>query len=170
RAVRVATTPPLARALEPVVPEGARDIATGNPDPALLPDIGPHLARLGDRVRLYGEEAVLPELAALARADLEASGIDATNLTVLSGTLDAVERALTAYLRPGDRVAVEDPGYGNLLDLVRALGLVPLPVALDERGARPDRLAAALQARAQALIVTPPAPGPARAGAGARPA
>src|SRR5262245_6899795 len=48
RAVRVATAPPLARALEPVVPEGARDVATGNPDPALLPDIGPHLARLGD--------------------------------------------------------------------------------------------------------------------------
>ncbi len=53
---------------------------------------------------------------------------------------------LTAYLRPGDRVAVEDPGYGTLLDLLRALALEPVPVAIDGRGPRPEPLAAALAA------------------------
>ena len=103
---------------------------------------------------------MLPELEALARASLEADGIDATHLTVLSGTLDALERALTAYLRPGDRVAVEDPGYGTLLDLLRALALDPVPVAMDGRGLRPGPLAAALAAGARALIVTPRAQNP----------
>jgi DNA-binding transcriptional MocR family regulator len=161
RAVRVASAPPLATALEPVIPAGARDVASGNPDPALLPELGPHLARLPAPARLYGQEAVLPELAEQARASLSGSDIDATHLTVLSGTLDAVERVLGAHLRPGDRVAVEDPGYGTLLDLLRALALRPVPVAIDVRGMRPDPLARALEAGARALIVTPRAQNPA---------
>ena len=160
KGVRVASAPPLRRPVEPVVPAGARDVASGNPDPALLPDLAPHLARIASPPRLYGQDALLPALAALARESLTADGIDATHLTVLSGTLDALERALTAYLRPGDRVAVEDPGYGTLLDLLRALALEPVPVAIDGRGLRPERLDAALRAGARALVVTPRAQNP----------
>ena len=54
---------------------------------------------------------------------------------------------LEAHLRPGDRVAVENPGYAALFDLLRARGLALEPVAIDERGMRPDELAAALDAR-----------------------
>jgi DNA-binding transcriptional MocR family regulator len=160
RAVRVAGAPPLRRPVEPVVPPGARDVTGGNPDPALLPDLAPHLARIASPPHLYGQEAVLPELAARARASLEDDGIDAGHLTVLSGTLDALERALTAYLRPGDRVAVEDPGYGTLLDLLRAMGLDLVPVAIDGRGPRPEALGQALAAGARALVVTPRAQNP----------
>lgn len=51
-----------------------------------------------------------------------------------SGALDGIERALTAHLRPGDRVAIEDPGWANLLDLLAALGLSAEPVRVDDDG------------------------------------
>ena len=140
----------------PPPPPGTRDLASGNPDPALLPEI-----RLtGATPRLYRGPAVLPELARLGRAGFVSDGIDLPALTVTSGALDAVERALTAHVRPGMRVAVEDPGYAGLLDLVAALGLVIEPVGLDAEGMRPDDLAGALERGAQAVILTPRAQNP----------
>jgi len=137
-------------------PPGTRDLASGNPDPALLPTV-----RFGaGSPRLYRGPAVLPELAEQARAAFAADGIEPPALTVTSGALDAVERALTAHVRPGMRVAVEDPGYAGLLDLVAALGLVIEPVAVDGDGMRPGGLAAALERGAQAVILTPRAQNP----------
>ena len=37
-------------------------------------------------------------------------------------------------LRPGDLVAVEDPSYTGVLDLLAAMGLVTEPVAIDDSG------------------------------------
>ncbi|MES9522360.1 aminotransferase class I/II-fold pyridoxal phosphate-dependent enzyme [Streptomyces capoamus] len=140
------------------VPPGGRDLSTGNPDPALLPELAPALAAAaeqGDRrpVR-YGDDPVDAGLARTARAELDADGVPAGPLTVTSGSLDAIERVLTAHLRPGDTVAVEDPGWGSLLDLVPALGLHTAPVGVDDDGARADDLRRALEAGARAVIVT----------------
>ena len=66
---------------------------------------------------------------------------------MVSGALDGIERVLEAHLRPGDSVAVENPGYAALFDLLRAHGLALEPVAVDERGMRPEDLRAALAAR-----------------------
>jgi DNA-binding transcriptional MocR family regulator len=74
---------------------------------------------------------------------------------VVSGALDGIERVLEAHLRPGDAVAVENPGYAALFDLLRARGLALLPVAIDQRGMRPDELRAALRRGASAVIITP---------------
>jgi DNA-binding transcriptional MocR family regulator len=69
--------------------------------------------------------------------------------------LDGIERALDANVRPGDRVAVENPGYVALFDLLRARGLALDPVAVDERGMRPEALAGALARGASAVVLTP---------------
>lgn len=146
------------------VPEGVRDVSSGNPDPALLPPLAQAFAAAGaesDRAPvLYGDVAVEPELARLARAALDADGVPDGPLAVVSGSLDAVERVLAAHLRPGDTVAVEDPGWGRTLDLVPALGLRTAPVPVDDEGPLPDGLRDALAAGARALIVTDRAQNP----------
>ncbi len=137
------------------VPLGARDLSRGNPDPALLPDLQHALSRLSLPARLYGEPAAVPELVALAREQLRADGIPSESLCVLSGALDGIERVLEVHLRPGDRVAVENPGYAALFDLLRAHGLRLEAVGVDERGMRPGELKAALARGASAVIITP---------------
>jgi DNA-binding transcriptional MocR family regulator len=139
----------------PPVPAGARDVSRGNPDPELLPDLAGALARCEQPTRLYGEAAELPELVAQARAQLQADGIPGEELCVLSGALDCIDRVLDARLRAGDRVAVEDPGYPALYDLLRAKGMTLMPVAIDGRGMRAEALGAALQAGAVGAVVTP---------------
>jgi DNA-binding transcriptional MocR family regulator len=146
------------------VPEGVRDVSSGNPDPALLPALAEAFAAAaaeGDRAPvLYGEEPVDPELARIARDRFDADGVPEGPLVVVSGALDAVERVLAAHLKPGDTVAVEDPGWGRTLDLVPALGLRTVPVGLDDEGPYADDVRHALAAGARALIVTDRAQNP----------
>ncbi|MFG2680994.1 aminotransferase class I/II-fold pyridoxal phosphate-dependent enzyme [Streptomyces sp. NPDC048392] len=146
------------------VPEGVRDVSDGNPDPALLPALGPVFAAAaeqGDREPvLYGHAPVDPVLARVARAELDADGVPDGPVAVTSGSLDAMERVLAAHLRPGDAVAVEDPGWGSLLDLVPALGLRTVAVGVDDQGPLPDDVRRVLAAGARALVVTDRAQNP----------
>ncbi|MEV7023171.1 aminotransferase class I/II-fold pyridoxal phosphate-dependent enzyme, partial [Kitasatospora sp. NPDC093558] len=146
------------------VPPHARDLSAGNPDPALLPDLARALAAAAEAARadpvLYGHPSVDPGLLALASASFEADGLPGGPIAVASGSLDTVERILGTRLRPGDAVAVEDPGWGSLLDLLPAMGLRPAPVRLDDEGPLPDSLAAALDDGARAVIVTSRAQNP----------
>ncbi|MFJ9769378.1 aminotransferase class I/II-fold pyridoxal phosphate-dependent enzyme [Streptomyces erythrochromogenes] len=159
-------------ALRMVVPAGVRDIAQGNPDVSLLPALDGALAaaarRHAQEPTLYGADPVAPDLARIARADFDADGVPPGPVAVASGALDAIERVLTAHLRPGDAVAVEDPGWGGSLDLVPALGLRVLPVAVDDEGPQADAVARALAAGARALVVTSRAQNPTGAAVGAQ--
>lgn len=155
---RPATTPRSLLGLG--VPAGARDLSTGNPDPALLPIAGASLPASTKPPLLYGEPAMSPDLVDHTRAALTADGVPADHLAVTSGALDGIERALTAHLRPGDRVAVEDPGWANLLDLLAALGLSAEPVRVDDDGPLVADLAGALARGARALVVTSRAQNP----------
>ncbi|MET8681391.1 aminotransferase class I/II-fold pyridoxal phosphate-dependent enzyme [Streptomyces sp. NPDC004647] len=145
-------------------PPGARDLSTGNPDPALLPPLGEALAaaaaRYARRPALYGDSAVGPELEGPARAAFDADGVPDGPVAVTSGSLDAIERVLSAHLRPGDAVAVEDPGWGSLLDLIPALGLRAVPVPVDDEGPLPEGVERALRQGARALVVTDRAQNP----------
>ncbi|QSB13444.1 aminotransferase class I/II-fold pyridoxal phosphate-dependent enzyme [Natronosporangium hydrolyticum] len=141
------------------VPPGAWDLSSGGPDGRLLPDLSGPLSRLAARpgpAGSYPEAGTVPELADLARQRLAADGVPLTgaDLIITGGALDGIERLLTAHLNAGDRVAVEDPGWANLLDLVAALGLVAVPLPMDNHGPTGPGLQRALAAGARAVIVT----------------
>lgn len=158
---RVSPRPPLAvrSGGQPLRP-GVVDLASGQPDPKLLPVLRLPPPTTGGRAAAAPAEFVVPELLALGRERLGADGVPTEALTVTSGGLDAMNRLLSAQLQPGDKVAVEDPGWPNLLDLVAALGLRTHPLPLDGAGPLPGPLEEALQSGARAVIVTSRAQNP----------
>jgi DNA-binding transcriptional MocR family regulator len=164
----VSLRPPLRIWAEAPVPVGTRDLATGNPDRRLLPDIEEALRSVAIRTRLYREPPVVPEFAAAARIRLEEIGLDGSEFTVVGGAMDGIERVLQAHLRPGDRVAVEDPGYSGVLDLLAAMGFERCPVRVDNEGMIPednegmipDGLAETLRFGVSAVVLTPHAQNP----------
>ncbi|MFI7078263.1 aminotransferase class I/II-fold pyridoxal phosphate-dependent enzyme [Micromonospora sp. NPDC049903] len=163
---RVRPRPPVAArraALRPPPAPGLRDLSAGQPDTRLLPPLGPHLARLAESAGTpvgYPDVGVLPEVAEAARARLVADGVPPAEVTLTGGALDGIERLLGAHLRPGDAVAVEDPGWASLLDLIAALGMRPIGVPVDDDGPMVAGVAAALAAGARALVVTSRAQNP----------
>jgi len=148
---QVRPAPPVTIRGHAQLPEGTRDLFTGTPDPALLPVLPPRTRTS----RLYAEAQVAPRLRRLAADQFTADGIDAANLAVTGGALDAIERVLATWLTSGDRVIVEDPGHAVTYDLIAAMGLVAVPVPVDGSGALPGPLSAALAAGARAAIFTP---------------
>lgn len=152
--------PPLWGRLSPEIPEGTVDLASGNPDPDLLPDLGPALAALTATARLYGRDPGHGPLLERAATALREDGVDPSHLAVVGGAHDGIERVLEVHLRVGDKVGVEDPGYIGSLDLTRAMGLTPVSVPVDDEGPTPDGLAAALDAGITALLVVPRAQNP----------
>jgi len=160
RGTRIARREPTSLRLPIAVPDGAVNLADGNPDPDLLPDLDPVLRTIPFPRELYGESCVIPDLAAAGRRLLVADGIEAGALSVVSGAMDGIERVLATQLRQGDKVAVEDPAFAGVLDLLGALALVPVPFAIDEEGPDPDSLARVLAGGVKAVIVTPRAQNP----------
>jgi DNA-binding transcriptional MocR family regulator len=154
RGTVVAIEPPLRVRSRPQLPPNTRDVASGNPDPALLPPLGPALDRLDPEHKLYGGEIKLAKLVELAEDDFAADGIDG-DIAIAGGALDGIERVLQTQLRSGDRVVVEDPSWPRITDLLYALGLQPEPAPVDPTGLLPEELERALQRGAKAVIATP---------------
>lgn len=165
------------------VPEGVRDLTLGEPDPALLPQLAPptridvahyqygastasgleeqlrlRLARHFEVPRAEGFHgaAERPDEASIAAAEL----IARAKLVPVYGALDGIDRLLATHTRPGDKVAIEDPAWGNLLDLLASRGLTALPMRVDDEGPDPADLRAALAAGARSVIVTTRAQNP----------
>lgn len=160
RGTVVLSRPALGQSLFVEVPPGVRDLADGSPDPTLLPPLEAAVAALDLRPRRYDDGGALPQLVEHARAAFAADGVPGGSVTVVGGARDGIERALAAWTRPGDRVALEDPCFTGVLDLVTAMGLVVVPVGLDAAGPLPSALAAALADGVAAVVVTPRAHNP----------
>jgi DNA-binding transcriptional MocR family regulator len=161
RGTVVRPLPPVTREVPATsIAAGLRNLADGNPDARLLPSLAKALRAVPREHVLYGCEPHDAALLERAARSFKADGLGWSAVAVVGGALDGIERALAAQLRPGDRVAVEDPVYSAHLDLLAALGLVAEPVRIDERGMRPDALAAAIRHGARALIHSPRAQNP----------
>lgn len=152
----IVEAPPVGARVPVEVPPGTRNVAAGSPDPALLPELP--LGRIPRRA--YDAPSVSQRLEKMAAEQFAAEGIEATNLAVVGGALDGVERVLAAWLRPGDRVAVEDPCYSAVLDLISAMAMVAVPMPVDEKGVTAESLSAALRRGVRAAVFTPRAQNP----------
>src|SRR3954451_24593532 len=109
------------------------DLSTGLPDPRLLPDLHAAMRRVPrDRAaHSYLEDPVVPAL----REVLEVTWpYAAESLTVVDGAMDAHSQLVAAHLRFGDRVAVEQPCFPPLLDLLEMAGGAPLRGGGDAQG------------------------------------
>ncbi|MEU6000298.1 aminotransferase class I/II-fold pyridoxal phosphate-dependent enzyme [Streptomyces sp. NPDC047197] len=150
----VAQAPAVGARRPPKVPQGVRDLAGGHPDPALLPVLLPpgRVDPVSGSHRGSPRRAGLEEL---ARRWFARDGVPDARVTFAHGALDCMARLLSVELKPGDAVAVEDPGFHHLLDLVPALGLRMVPVAVDDEGIRPEALRGALRAGARAVVCSP---------------
>jgi DNA-binding transcriptional MocR family regulator len=141
-------------------PVGLVDLASGNPDPALLPPLTLALRSVDPATRLYGGSPESPALVAFAESEFTTDGISRGPIAVTSGSLDALERLLREYTRAGDRVAVEDPTFPALLDLLASLGLTPVPFGVDDEGPQPESLERALATRVLAVVLSSRAQNP----------
>ena len=137
----------------------ALDLSTGVPDPDLLPDVRRALERISRRnlTTSYLDAPLLPALEELLRAQWP---FVPELLTVVDGAMDALDRILSSVARIGDTIAVEDPGFPPILDLVEQIGATAVPVTLDDEGIIPADLVRALTTRPVALILQPRAHNP----------
>jgi GntR family transcriptional regulator/MocR family aminotransferase len=80
----------------------------------------------------------------------------ADRLMVTGGSQGALDLVARTLLRPGDRVAVEDPGYPTAWATLRAAGAELVPVPVDATGLRVDALEQRLaQGPLRAIYLTP---------------
>jgi len=137
----------------------ALDLSTGTPDPALLPDLGPVIARVSRQslTSSYLDHPVLPELEAHLRSDWP---FPPEELTVVDGAMDALDRVASMVVRLGDRVVVEQPAFPPLLDLLDLLGADVIGVPLDHEGMRVAELSAAVALGVRAVFLQPRAQNP----------
>ena len=146
--------------------EGAEGVsfAWGAGDPRLFP-VDAFRAVIGRILRRARGAALGPEdtqgnaqlratLAAyLRRLDVPAS---AEALAVTSGSQQAIDLVVTALVRPGERVAVEEPTWPGALGALEAAGADIVGIPLDEQGMRLDALDQALAAGGVRLIYSVP--------------
>lgn len=151
-------------AQEGFAPSGSlRDVATGNPDPRLIPDLAPALTAAAGRPVLYGEPVIDPELEQWVREWMspDAPGDPADlHLILTSGAVDAVERLLAQALMRDDAVALEDPCFLASIQIARHGGYRAVPVPVDAEGMTVEGLRAALDQGVRAVVCTPRAQNP----------
>jgi len=136
------------------------DFRSGLPDASLFPfeawrRLMARQLRAGAVGRgIYQEPAGHPDLReAIARHIAIARGIQATadDITITNGSQQAMDVVARALLAPGDRAAVEDPGYSPPRWLLQSLRVRLQGVPVDDQGLIVD----ALHPRTRLVYITP---------------
>jgi len=148
--IALADRPPLPAAsldqLLAVPPPGAIALTGGYLAPDLQPlaALGSALGRAARRPETWGRlpvEGLEPLRDWFAR---EAGGhVRGHDVVICSGGQAALSTTFRALAAPGEPVLVESPTYLGALAALRAAGLRPVPVPIDEHGVRPELLAGA---------------------------
>ncbi len=137
------------------------NLSTGTPDPDLLPPLKEAVERVlassTSWTTSYLDTPVLPTLEDLLRSDWP---FDPERLTVVDGALDALSRIVDQVVRLGDRVAMENPGFPPLIDLLERAGADIVPLVMDDAGVVPDSLESALALDPVAIFLQPRAQNP----------
>ncbi len=105
----------------------------------------------------YGDPAGLLPLRTAVAAHLRlarAVRCEAEQVLITSGSQAALRLAAAVLLAPGDRVAIEDPGYPGARSALAASGAELIPVTVDDEGLSVTALRAAGR-RVRAVYVTP---------------
>jgi GntR family transcriptional regulator/MocR family aminotransferase len=164
RGLHAGMVPPRGDARSPAfaaTSRSAQPFATGAVDASMFPRLAwsRALARawrdprpLLGRIDPFGAP-ILREAIAAHLAQWRGLGVGAERIVVTSGAVESITLLARALLKPGDRVAVEDPGYLPIRDALSDAGLAAVPVRVDAQGFDPERLLA--HARVRAVLVTP---------------
>jgi DNA-binding transcriptional MocR family regulator len=124
------------------------DLAAGNPpDASHLPPVRVDVADLlagggGPGLQPLG----LPALRAALAARLSEHGriTDADQIHVTAGAHQAIALAIVALAGRGTPIAVEDPSYPGIFDIIDTIGASPIPIRADAAGLVPADLDRAL--------------------------
>jgi DNA-binding transcriptional MocR family regulator len=107
-----------------------------------------------NRLRGYGHPMGFPTLrqhmAAMLTGDLYP--VEADQILLTHGATHAFDLVLRTLTKPGDAVLVEDPGYSNLLSLIRHHGCIPVGIPRGDNGLDMDALAAQAKATQPKLM------------------
>jgi GntR family transcriptional regulator/MocR family aminotransferase len=127
----------------PDLPRGALNLSNGAPDVRLVPvrAIGRAWRRVlgqrGAELLAYGEpegHAGLRAALASMLASTRGLSVGPGDVLVTRGSQMALTLAARALVRPGDTVAVEDPGYRPAWEAFRAAGATVVPIPVDGEG------------------------------------
>ena len=119
--------------------------------------VGRHARALTPDRMAYGDPAGVGELRVAIAAHLRAARAvraEPEQVIVVPGSQAALRVAAAALLRPGDRVAIEDPGYPGARAALEAAGARLVPVPVDGEGLDVAALER-LRGQVRAVYVTP---------------
>jgi DNA-binding transcriptional MocR family regulator len=139
-----ALTPDLYSGLSDALPVGAGWLPPEWYGASTILDAVRHAMKIpGGRLRGYGHPLGFPSLRQYLATSLSAElfAVEPEQVLLTHGATHAFDLVLRTLTRPGDVVFVEDPGYSNLLALVRHHGCVPVGIARGAAGLDLDALA-----------------------------
>ncbi|HEY0698288.1 MAG TPA: PLP-dependent aminotransferase family protein [Micromonospora sp.] len=149
--------PPRARRFDSMVRTSSTmpiDLGNLRTDDLPPPDLAPALAYALRNRDLHNTFAdpITPELAAAVEPYWP---FDTSRFLATHGVVDAIELALAAVVRPGDRVIIESPTQARVLDILESIGATAIPVEYRSDGPNLDQLRVAMISKPAAMIYQP---------------